>query len=105
MSLYELRTYTLHVGKMAEATRLYQELGFPALSRGGHEKRLVGYFQSDTGMINQIVHLWKRRLCRGVRLQVPPPGDDAGGQAAPCRAVGSAPVTSWDTWCGEARRF
>ena len=33
MALYELRTYTLYVGKMAEATKLYQELGFPALER------------------------------------------------------------------------
>ena len=30
MALYEMRTYTLYVGKMAEATKLYQELGFPA---------------------------------------------------------------------------
>jgi hypothetical protein len=59
MALYELRTYTLYVGKMAEATRLYQELGFPALNKGGHDKKLVGYFQGDTGTINQIVHLWK----------------------------------------------
>ena len=43
MALYELRTYTLYVGKMAEATRLYQELGFPALNKGGHDKKLVGY--------------------------------------------------------------
>ena len=34
MALYELRTYTLYVGKMAEATKLYQELGFPALKKG-----------------------------------------------------------------------
>src|SRR5580704_15365993 len=44
---------------MAEATRLYQELGFPALQKGGHDKKLVGYFQGDTGTINQLVHLWK----------------------------------------------
>ena len=31
MALYELRTYTPYVGKMAEVTKLYQELGFPAL--------------------------------------------------------------------------
>jgi hypothetical protein len=37
MALYELRTYTLYVGKMAEATKLYQELGFPALKKGGHD--------------------------------------------------------------------
>jgi hypothetical protein len=59
MALYELRTYTLHVGKMAEAVKLYQELGFPALQKGGQDKKLVGYFQSDTGMISQLIHLWK----------------------------------------------
>jgi hypothetical protein len=31
MALYELRTYTLHCGKMAEVVKLYQEIGFPAL--------------------------------------------------------------------------
>ena len=30
MALYELRTYTLYVGKMGEAVKLYQEFGFPA---------------------------------------------------------------------------
>ncbi len=59
MALYELRTYTLYVGKMAEAVKLYQGLGFPALKKGEHDKNLVGYFQGDTGTINQIVHLWK----------------------------------------------
>ena len=56
---HELRTYTLRVGAMAEAVKLYQEFGFPALQRGGQDKKLVGYFQADTGMINQLVHLWK----------------------------------------------
>jgi hypothetical protein len=59
MAVYELRTYTLYVGKMAEAVKLYSELGYPALERGGYAKRLVGYFQSDVGTINQLVHLWK----------------------------------------------
>ena len=34
MPLYELRTYTLRVGAMAEAVKLYQEIGFPALQKG-----------------------------------------------------------------------
>jgi hypothetical protein len=38
MALYELRTYTLYVGKMAEAVKLYQEIGFPALQKGGQEE-------------------------------------------------------------------
>ena len=110
MALYEMRTYTLHVGKMAEAVKLYQELGFPALQKGGHDKKLVGFFQSDTGMINQLVHLWKfeddadRRahwnavfantdFVGGFAEQIPPAGDDARGEATACRAVGAASLT------------
>ena len=59
MALYELRTYTLRVGTMEEAVKLYQEIGFPALQKGSHDKKLVGYFQADTGTINQLLHLWK----------------------------------------------
>ena len=43
MALYELRTYTLRVGAMAEAVKLYQEFGFPALQKGGQDKKLMGY--------------------------------------------------------------
>ena len=42
MALYESRTYTLRVGAMADAVSLYQELGFPALQRGGPDKHLIG---------------------------------------------------------------
>ena len=59
MALYEMRTYTLYVGKMAEVVKLYTELGYPALHQGGFDKKLIGYFQSDVGTINQLVHLWK----------------------------------------------
>ena len=37
MAIYELRTYTLYVGKMAEAVKLYQEIGFPAMVKGEHD--------------------------------------------------------------------
>jgi hypothetical protein len=59
MTIYEMRTYTLQVGKMTEAVRLYTQFGYPALQKGGHDKKLIGYFQADTGTINQLVHLWK----------------------------------------------
>src|SRR5215475_12863546 len=59
ITVYEMRTYTLHVGKMGEAVKLYTEFGYPALQKGGHDKKLIGYFQADTGTINQLVHLWK----------------------------------------------
>lgn len=59
MQIYEMRTYTLRVGAMGEAVKLYSEFGYPALEKGGQHKKLIGYFQADTGMINQLVHLWK----------------------------------------------
>ena len=55
MALYELRTYTLYVGKMAEAVAVYQE--YPWYDK--YADKLVGYFQSDIGTLNQLVHLWK----------------------------------------------
>src|SRR5690242_16423293 len=49
MALYEMRTYTLYVGKMAEATKLYQELGFPALQKGGHDSKADRVFPGRYG--------------------------------------------------------
>ncbi len=57
MAVYELRTYTLYVGKMAEAIELYKTVAWPALSK--YEDKLIGYFTGDIGGMNQIVHLWK----------------------------------------------
>ena len=59
MALYELRTYTLYVGKLDEAVKHYQELGWPAMQKGGYDKKLVGYFTPDVGSLNKLVHLWK----------------------------------------------
>ena len=57
MAIYELRTYQVTVGKMAEVIRLYSSEGWPVLER--HPSRLVGYFTGDVGALNQLVHLWK----------------------------------------------
>ncbi|MGD9602280.1 MAG: NIPSNAP family protein [Gammaproteobacteria bacterium] len=59
MAIYEMRTYTLQVGKLSEAVKLYSEIGYPVLEKSGLSAKLVGYFIADTGMINQLVHLWK----------------------------------------------
>ena len=58
MAIYELRTYNLYVGKLADAIEIYQTLGWPALEPHGGDN-LVGYFTGDVGAMNQIVHLWK----------------------------------------------
>ena len=57
MALYELRTYTLYVGKLAEATELYKAEGWPVVQK--YQDKLVGYFTGDVGSLNQLVHLWK----------------------------------------------
>ena len=54
--IYDLRTYTLLPGKVAEAMALYQAEGWPELSKW--KQNLIGYFVSDIGSLNQVVHLW-----------------------------------------------
>lgn len=57
MALYEMRTYTLIVGKMADVVQLYKTEGWPALQK--HPQKLVGYFTGDIGAMNQLIHIWK----------------------------------------------
>lgn len=57
MAIYEMRTYTFYVGKLAEAVGLYNELAWPVLEK--HQDHLVGYFTGDIGGMNQLIHIWK----------------------------------------------
>ncbi len=57
MAIYELRTYSVVVGKMGEVVSLYANEGWPALAR--HPQKLVGYFTGDVGALNELIHVWK----------------------------------------------
>ena len=57
MAIYEMRTYTLIVGKMSDVVQLYKTEGWPALQK--HPNKLVGYFTGDIGAMNQLIHIWK----------------------------------------------
>jgi hypothetical protein len=50
------RIYTLHAGKTAEYLKLYEAKGL------GVQKKILGnmlgYFHTEFGPLNQIVHLW-----------------------------------------------
>ncbi|MDA0822553.1 MAG: NIPSNAP family protein [Proteobacteria bacterium] len=59
MTVYEKRTYSVTVGRMADVIKLYSELGWPALEAGGFSEKLVGYFVSDTGALHQLIHIWR----------------------------------------------
>lgn len=54
--IVEERIYTAHPGKSLDYIRMYEGEGL-AIQRPilGH---LVGYFTSEIGALNQIVHLW-----------------------------------------------
>ena len=54
--IVEQRTYTLHVGKVPEYLRLYESEGMAIQTR--ILGRLVGYFTTDIGPLNQIIHMW-----------------------------------------------
>ena len=69
--IVEERIYTLQPGTAPEYLRLYEAEGFaiqePIL---GH---LVGYFSTELGPLNQVVHLWayesfEERTARRARL-------------------------------------
>ena len=57
MAIYELRTYTLYVGKLNEAIDIYLNYGWPAIKK--YEKNFIKYFIGDIGALNQIIHLWQ----------------------------------------------
>ncbi|MCB1883820.1 MAG: NIPSNAP family protein [Geminicoccaceae bacterium] len=54
--LYEIRTYRLKTGAAPEYLRLVGEEGIAIQRR--HLENLVGYFVSEIGPLNQIVHVW-----------------------------------------------
>ena len=54
--IVEQRIYTLKPGKTAAYLMLYRERGLAIQTH--HLGRLVGYFTSEFGPLNQIIHLW-----------------------------------------------
>ena len=54
--IVEERIYTLHAGQAPEYLRLYEAEGLPIQS--AILGRMVGYFSTEFGPLNQIVHLW-----------------------------------------------
>jgi hypothetical protein len=54
--IYELRTYTLLPGKQAEYLRLASDVSRKI--RGDDYGKLEGYWYTEFGTLNQLVHLW-----------------------------------------------
>ena len=54
--IIEQRTYTTHPGKWRDYLALYQSEGLAVQQR--ILGRMAGYYYSEAGALNQIVHLW-----------------------------------------------
>ena len=54
--LVEQRTYTTHPGKYRDYLSLYEQEGLQIQLRV--LGRMVGYYYTDIGELNQIVHMW-----------------------------------------------
>jgi hypothetical protein len=54
--IVEERIYTLYMGKTAEYLQLYGSFGYPVQVR--YLPKLLGYFTTEVGPLNQVVHLW-----------------------------------------------
>jgi hypothetical protein len=50
------RTYTFHPLKMPKWIALYEEHGLPVQLK--HLGNLLGFFQTEIGTLNQVIHLW-----------------------------------------------
>ena len=54
--IVDLRTYTLFPGRLAAFLELYEKEGLPIQTK--HLGRPIGYFVTEIGTLNQVVHLW-----------------------------------------------
>jgi hypothetical protein len=54
--IVEKRTYTTYPGKVAEYLKLYKAEGLAIQTR--ILPKLVGYYYSELGELNQIIHMW-----------------------------------------------
>jgi hypothetical protein len=55
--IVDVRTYTLVPRKLAKYVELFEKHALPVMQRHGLE--LMGYYVSQIGPLNQVVHLWR----------------------------------------------
>ena len=73
--IYEMRTYRMKVGSVPAYLTLVAEEGIEV--QKAHLGELVGYFSSEIGPLNEIVHVWAYadladRAARRARLAADP---------------------------------
>jgi hypothetical protein len=84
--IVEERTYTLHPGKVPAFLKIVEEYGLPVLKPT--LGNLIGYFHTELGTLNQVVHLWAYesmgdREQRRAALVAKPAFQDFAGRVGP----------------------
>ena len=54
--IYEMRTYRMKAGSVPTYLKLVEDEGIAV--QKNHLGQLVGYFSSEIGALNEIVHIW-----------------------------------------------
>jgi hypothetical protein len=54
--IVEMRTYTTYPGKWRDYLALFEEEGLQIQKR--ILGRMVGYYRTETGALNQVIHMW-----------------------------------------------
>ena len=57
--LIDHRTYTLHPGAISDYFRLYEAEGLATQRK--YLINMIGYFATESGPLNQVIHLWAYR--------------------------------------------
>jgi len=50
-----MRTYTIKVGKLNRYISHFEQVGLPIIQKYA---KLVGYWTTDIGELNQVIHIW-----------------------------------------------
>ena len=53
---YEMRTYTIQVGKLQDYLEHFEKNGLSVISKYAN---LVGWWYTEHGELNQIIHIWE----------------------------------------------
>ncbi len=53
--VYEMRTYKTQIGKVEEFLALFEAVALPILSK---YSKLVGFWYTEIGELNEVVHMW-----------------------------------------------
>ncbi|PLT33479.1 NIPSNAP family protein [Bacillus sp. V5-8f] len=54
--IYEMRTYTIKIGKMQEYLHALEETGLPIITKYA---KLIGFWTTEIGELNQAIHIWE----------------------------------------------